>query len=92
MLTISDVSERRTLRKRLARAEARYRDLSDIVADAVFTIDLKGIFTSYNQAMEALTGYTGEEFVGRHFSEFVKPQDAEFITGIYNQMYKNGQS
>ncbi len=91
VLTISDESEIKSLERRLAGAEARFRDLSDIVADAVFTIDLKATFTSCNQAMEELTGYTSEEFVGRNFIEIVKPEDVEFITGIYNQMYATGQ-
>ncbi len=92
LLTISDASEKKGLKKSLAGAEARYQDLSDIVADAVFTIDLKGNFTWGNRAMEPLSGYSREEFIGRHFSEFVKAQDVAFITGLYTQMFSTGQS
>jgi PAS domain S-box-containing protein len=91
LLTINDASRRKELERKLAGAETRFRDLSDIIADAVFTIDLNGAFTSCNHAMEVLTGYTGGEFVGTNFSEVVKPEDIEFITGIYSRMYTTGQ-
>jgi len=92
LLTVTNVSEEKGLKKQLKGAEERYQDLSDIVADAVFTIDLNGNFMSGNQAMEPLTGYTREEFVGRHFSEFIKPEDTDFIVGLYGQMYRTGKS
>jgi PAS domain S-box-containing protein len=91
LLTISDASERKGLKRSLAGAEARYQDLSDIVADAVVTIDLKGKLTWGNRAMEQMSGYTREEFVGRHSSEFIKPEDLEFINGLYNQIFRTGQ-
>jgi PAS domain S-box-containing protein len=92
LLTITDASEKKGLKRSLEGAEARYQDLSDIVADAVFTLDLKGYVTWGNRAVEELSGYTREEFIGRHSSQFVKAQDVEFIKGLYVQMFRTGQS
>ncbi len=41
------------------------RLLLESMADGVFTLDEKGVITSWNPAMERITGYTAEEAVGR---------------------------
>ena len=37
----------------------------DTMADGLFTVDQGGVITSWNQAMERLTGYPGDQAVGR---------------------------
>jgi PAS domain S-box-containing protein len=66
--------------QRLAQAEAalhdseeRYRDLFENSRDAIYFHDLNGRYTSVNRAAEELSGYTRDEIVGKHYSNFVRP-------------------
>jgi PAS domain S-box-containing protein len=51
-----------------ARLARRLELILDTMAEGVFTVDLSGQITSWNRAMEQLTGYTADEAVGRHCS------------------------
>jgi PAS domain S-box-containing protein len=66
-----DLTERRA-------AEQRYRLLVDSVHDySIFSLDANGYVTSWNSGAQRIKGYTSEEIVGRHFSTFYTPEDAE---------------
>ena len=65
-----DLSERRL-------AEQRYRLLIEGVTDyAIYSLDPEGKITSWNSGAERIKGYTAEEIVGQHFSQFYTPEDA----------------
>ncbi len=64
------------VRRERRRAEGRYRTLVESAPDGVVTADLDGKITSLNPAFEAMTGVPIAEALGRHFSEFVHPDDA----------------
>ena len=66
-----DVTDRRE-------AELRYRLLVDAVTDyAIYSLDPKGNVTSWNSGAEKIKGYTADEIIGKHFSQFYAPEDAE---------------
>jgi len=54
-------------------SEERYRELFENSRDAIYIHDLNGRYTSVNRAAEKLTGYSREEILGRHYSNFVRP-------------------
>jgi PAS domain S-box-containing protein len=59
--------------------ETRYRDLFENAHDMVYTTDLAGRVTSFNKSAENVTGYTREEALGRHLSEFVLPEQHQLV-------------
>lgn len=59
--------------------EQRYRSLFHNHPDAVFSIDLNGIFTSANHACRNLLGYGNEELAGKHFLSIVSDGNKETI-------------
>lgn len=66
-----DLTERRA-------AEQRYRLLVDSVHDySIFSLDANGYVTSWNSGAQRIKGYTADEIIGRHFSTFYTPEDAE---------------
>jgi PAS domain S-box-containing protein len=66
-----DLTERRA-------AEQRYRFLVEGVTDyAIYSLDRHGHVTSWNSGAQRIKGYTADEIMGRHFSTFYTPEDAE---------------
>lgn len=57
----------------LRESEERYRDLFENSRDAIYVHDLNGRYTSVNRAAEELSGYTRDEIIGKHYSNFVLP-------------------
>jgi PAS domain S-box-containing protein len=65
-----------TIRERLeqeTRLESRYRELFENASEIVYTTDLEGRITSFNQAAELATGYTRAEAMGRNLADFIAP-------------------
>ncbi|HEY5073455.1 MAG TPA: PAS domain S-box protein, partial [Pyrinomonadaceae bacterium] len=60
-------------------SEERYRELFENAKDAIYVHDLSGRYTSVNRAAEKLSGFTREEILGKHFSNFVSPRDLKHV-------------
>ena len=61
---VQDITERK-------KAEEKIRNLANIVEsskDAIGTISLDGIITSWNKGAEQVYGYSTEEILGKHVS------------------------
>lgn len=54
-------------------SERRYRELFENSRDAIYVHDLDGCYVSVNRAAELLSGFTREEILGRHYSQFLSP-------------------
>jgi len=66
-----DITDRRE-------AELRYRILIEAVSDcAIYSLDKNGRITSWNSGAQRIKGYTTEEIIGRHFSQFYTKEDVE---------------
>jgi PAS domain S-box-containing protein len=59
-------------------ADGRYRLLVEGISDyAIYLLSPEGVVTSWNRGAERFKGYTADEIIGRHFSEFYTPEDRE---------------
>ena len=92
VVTFDDVTAARALADEdrgrevaLARSEARYADLVESASDAIFTVDMQGMFTSVNRALETATGRLRADLLGRHFSTVIDPRDQEEMQGVLAQ-------
>jgi PAS domain S-box-containing protein len=75
-----DVGAERAIKPQLSEtlreSEEQYRLLVEEVRDyAIFLLDLNGNVQTWNAGAERLKGYTKDEIVGHHFSEFYPAED-----------------
>ena len=76
-VTAIDITEQQSAADRVARSEERYRLLFEDAPVAMHEIDSDGIITRVNRARCALGGYSPEELIGHHASEFVPAEQRE---------------
>ena len=74
-MVIREVLEKRFLRHTLARTEDRYRLLIENMIDLIYELDEEGRFRFVSLAITDILGYSPREMIGRHYSEFVHPDD-----------------
>jgi PAS domain S-box-containing protein len=71
-----DVTERQFAHQNLEESEGRYRRLVEAVVDyAIFQLDPTGLVTTWNAGAERIKGYSRDQIVGRHFSQFYTKED-----------------
>ncbi|WP_163993816.1 PAS domain S-box protein [Pyxidicoccus caerfyrddinensis] len=58
-------------------SERRYRLVIDNLKEVVFQTDTQGVWTFLNPAWTELTGFTVDEVLGKHYLEFLHPEDRQ---------------
>ena len=83
VITLRDVTDEVQARDEVLVANARYRDLVEMAADAIVTLDMAGMLTSVNPATEHLTGFERGQILGRPYSAFLEPAEAAEVEGAF---------
>ncbi len=60
-------------------SEELFNYIWENLRDIIFTLDSEGFITSVSREFETLTGWSRENWLGRHFLEIVNPEDHEVV-------------
>ena len=70
----------------LKESEGRYRSFIEGAIDVIFTLSAGGLITSLSPSFETVTGWTRDEWIGRHFSQLLHPDDIELATEMIRRI------
>lgn len=70
---------RRRMTRTLTSASLWETVVSSLPNHAIFTLDSRGVITSWNPGVETVFGYRPDEFIGQHYSSLFSDSDRELL-------------
>lgn len=80
--SVEDITERRKTLERLASSEERLRKLYQSTPAMLQTIDPQGRLISVSDYWLEKHGYTRDEVIGRHTTDFMEPESAQYARDV----------
>lgn len=59
--------------------------------DVICTLDKQGVYVNVNEAFKRLLGYDNEEVIGKHYSQFLHPDDIAVTTSIAAEILEGSE-
>lgn len=81
-----DISDRKEIEERLRQSEQKFRSVFDNVSVGMALVNVDGYTILANEADCQFLGYTLEELIGMHFTEFTHPEDLAIDLELYNSL------
>jgi PAS domain S-box-containing protein/putative nucleotidyltransferase with HDIG domain len=78
--------------EKLRHEEQRFQALVENSSDIIVLINLEGIITYINPAVERVLGFNPEERIGAKALELVHPDDMKFLTDSFNTLARDTNS
>lgn len=72
----------------LRRSERMYRLLAEASKDVIWMMDLNGRFTYVSPSVTELAGYTPDDVLATPLHEFLTPESAKIVTGIFTEQLR----
>ncbi len=86
---IRDITERKLAEEALAESEKRFRNIAESMADWIWEVDSKGVYTYVSSNVESLLGYRAEEVLGKTPFDLMTPKEAERVGQLFQLISEN---
>jgi PAS domain S-box-containing protein len=86
-----DITERKAADERLRESERRFRGLLEHVQLAAAIFDVDGNLEFVNDYTTAITGWTREELIGHHTTEFLAPEEHGRVHKLLVSLKQRGE-
>ena len=86
-----DVSDAKYSKEALEESEKKYRNLVEDISEVIFSLDAQGYFTYVSPSIKKLAGYSIEELIGRHYSEYIHPDDLIRVSKDFDRLFSGIQ-
>lgn len=81
-----DISDRKQIEEKLQQSEQKFRSIFDNVSVGMALANVDGYVILANEAGCYFLGYSQEELIGMHFTEFTHPEDLAIDVEFYNTL------
>jgi diguanylate cyclase (GGDEF)-like protein/PAS domain S-box-containing protein len=81
-----DITERKRMEEKLRFEEQRFRAFVEYSPDMIVIVNLEGVITYVNPAIESVLGFKPEERIGAKGIEIVHPDDIKDLTDAFNTL------
>jgi PAS domain S-box-containing protein len=81
-----DVTDIKQITVSLKENEEKYRSLIEQASDGIVITDMEGIILEVNKSIIEILGYTNDELIGYHLSDFLPETDRESIPLRINEL------
>ena len=84
--SLIDISDRKQIEEKLRQSEQKFRSVFDNVSVGMALVNVDGYTILANEADCHFLGYTQEELIGMHFTEFTHPEDIAIDLEFYKSL------
>ncbi len=70
-----DITQRKAVESALTESEQRFRQMADMTGEWLWEQDPNGYYIYCSTAVNQIIGYSQDEVTGKHYTEFLTPQD-----------------
>ncbi|MBN1592011.1 MAG: PAS domain S-box protein [Candidatus Coatesbacteria bacterium] len=89
---MTDLSDLRSAESALRESEQRFRDISDNAMEWIWEVNSGGIYTYSSPVVEKILGFSPDEILGKHFSDFFLPEDREELKKAAQRVFGRKES
>ena len=89
---IRDITERKRAEDALQESEAKYRTILQTIEDGYYEVDIAGNFTSFNDSLCRMLGYSRDEMIGMNNRQYMTQETANKVFETFNNVYCTGKA
>ena len=89
---IRDITERKRAEDALRESEAKCRMILQSIEDGYYEMDIAGNFTSFNDSLCRMLGYSRDEMIGMNNKQFMTQETANKVYETFNNVYCTGKA